>query len=270
MPETPAPSPPQPLAPATDGQPAPAPKPQPFHKRHKRALLITLAAIVLLAALAALLFKDQIPAVLDTIDRITSGSINVIQKIGPVAFFTAYAILPAVGFSLSFFNVFAGAAFAGSLGFGWVLVLAAVCINIANVISYWLSRFALRPFIAKFVAWLGYTMPAIPRDEHYSASLLVRALPGVPFFVQSYLLGLAKVRFVPYMIISFFWRYAWAVALIRLGQLYGTRSDSEGESGSLYQAVSITVALLVLLAIITHWVRKYYMKPKAAPSPPRM
>ena len=263
MPQTPDPHPPHP-APSAEPQ-----KPPPFHVRHKRTLYVVLASLTLITLALVLLFKHQIPETIDAFERFTDSLIGKIQKVGPVAYFTAYATLPAVGFSLNLFNFTAGLAFADKIGIGWVLFLAAVCINIASALSYWLSCYALRPTMEKLIKRLGYKMPDIPRDEHVTASIVVRMMPGVPFVVQSYLLGLARVRFIPYMIVSFIVRYGWAVVWILLGTTIGSYDAAEESNEfKLIWYILSAVALVVALVIITRWVRKYYTKPKAASQQP--
>ena len=252
--------------PETPGQPI---IPPPFHKRHKRALIITLASIVIVIVAGALLFGNEKAALLATINKYMEWLIELVdEKIGPVPFFIAYAILPAVGVSLWFFNVTAGMVFVERIGLGWVLVLAAISIAIANALSYWLARSALRPLVEKIIKRLGYKMPDIPRNEHVSATIVMRVVPGIPYIVQSYVLALANVRFAPYMIVSFIVRYGWAVANILLGRASRSLAECEASTSSAAN-MAIPVALIILLAIGTHWMRKYYAKKsKAAPRPP--
>ena len=236
-------------------EPSAPPKPLLFHARRKRALLLALALLSLLALAAALFFKPQLTALLDATDHWMHYLIDLVEQIGPLPFFAAYALLPSIGFSLWFFNFTAGVVYVERLGLIPVLLLAALCIATANALSYWLARRALRPLAAKLVKRLGYTMPVIPPDEHINATLFMRVMPGIPYAVQSYTLGLGNVRFAPYMTISFIIRYGWALATILLGKSYRTVT----ETGS-FKIAALSIALLILLAIATHWLRKYQAK----------
>jgi len=243
-----------------DTPPAPPP-PAPFHKRHKRALLVALAALVIIAIACALLFGNGETSLLGGSQHSLDKLIGWIDEhIGTIPFFAAYATMPAVGFSLWFFNFTAGVLMVDRIGMPWTLLLAAICIAAANALSYWLARRALRPLAAKFVASLGYKMPALPPDEHVSATIVMRIVPGIPYIGQSYVLGLANVRFAPYMIVSFIIRFGWAVATIMLGKSY--RAVTQGGS---FKTVAGALVLLILLVIVTRWARKYYAK---KPTPP--
>jgi len=250
MPETPTP----------ETQPAPAetPKPAPFHKRHKRALLIACAVCVVIALIAVLFFRTELMAVLHWGGQRLRDIVDAVRKAGPVPFFAAYAILPALGVPISLFNLTVAPTFAPQIGLGWVIVLSAISMALNQALSYWLARYALRPIIEKLVTKLGYTLPAIPRDEHFTAAILLRVVPGAPYVVQSYMLGLAKVHFVPYMIASFVGQFGWALAII-----LATNSASNILQGGSFKIAFVAIVLIVLLVIGTRLVRKYYTK-KAA------
>jgi len=240
MPETPTPT------------PAPDQKLVPFHKRHKRALIIALVLCVIIVAAAALLFKTEAMAALHWAGQFLSDLVDTVRKAGPVPYFLAYAILPAVGVPVSLFNLTVAPAFAPTLGIGWVIVLSALCLSIDMAFSYWLARYALRPLIEKLVKRLGYSLPDIPKDEHVTACVILRVLPGPPHAVQSFILGLAKVHFLPYMIVSFIGQFGWSLAMILLG-----KSFTQGGS---FKIAFLAIVLIIFLVIATRLVRKYYMK----------
>jgi len=255
MPETPTTAESQPAQasqPAPADQPAPPAKPVPFHTRHKRALLITLAVCVVVAVVAALLFKTQALAVLHWTAQFLSDIVDAVRRAGPVPYFAAYAILPAFGVPISLFNLTVAPTFAPTLHLGWVIVLSALCMAFNLSFSYWLARYALRPLVEKLVKRLGYTLPVIPRDEHVTASVLLRVVPGAPYAVQSFILGLAKVRFPTYIVVSFIAQFGYALAMILLG-----KSFTQGGS---FKIAIIAIVLIVVLVIVARLVGKYYTK----------
>lgn len=128
--------------------------------------------------------------------------IQLLKQTDPGLFFGCMAMLPAIGFPLSAFNIAAGPAFGSSLGLPLVITLAFAAITVNVAINYVLARYALRPIALAAARWLGYSLPAIPAHRHLAAAFIVRITPGPPFFVQSYLLGLANVHFLPYMVAS--------------------------------------------------------------------
>jgi uncharacterized membrane protein YdjX (TVP38/TMEM64 family) len=127
---------------------------------------------------------------------------EIIRLLGPAAFFTAMALLPAAGFPLMAFALTAGPAFGAQLGLGGVLLGSAAAITVNVVLTYWLARRALRPLLAWALGRLGYRIPVVPASDQFEMTLLVRITPGPPFFVQSYLLGLAEIPFRTYLLPS--------------------------------------------------------------------
>lgn len=127
---------------------------------------------------------------------------TLLRVAGAGVFFTAMALLPLVGFPLAPFTFAAGPVFGPELGAGPVIAcaLSAVTVNVA--LSYWISARALRPLMQRLMRALGRTLPQVPASSGWELTLFVRVIPGTPFFVQSYLLGIARVPFLTYLSIS--------------------------------------------------------------------
>ena len=129
-------------------------------------------------------------------------ALDFVRGLGPVAFFTAMALAPAVGAPVLAFSLPAGPLFGERLGMGTVIALASLAIVVNLVLTYVLARWAFRPLLARFVDWLGYRMPRLDSGDAADLVLILRLTPGVPFFVQNYLLGLAEVSLVKYLLMS--------------------------------------------------------------------
>jgi hypothetical protein len=73
-----------------------------------------------------------------------------VREAGPWAFFSLWAFVP--GMPNLVLAMPAGQAFASQMGMGGVIAaaLAAVAINLA--LTYWLSRYALRPLLSRLIA----------------------------------------------------------------------------------------------------------------------
>jgi uncharacterized membrane protein YdjX (TVP38/TMEM64 family) len=127
---------------------------------------------------------------------------ELLRGAGPGAFFTAMALLPLVGFPLAPFTFAAGPVFGPQLGVATVIAcaLGAVTVNVA--LGYWISARALRPLMQRLMRAVGWTLPQVSASSGWQLTLFVRVIPGTPFFVQSYLLGIARVPFVTYLSIS--------------------------------------------------------------------
>jgi uncharacterized membrane protein YdjX (TVP38/TMEM64 family) len=127
------------------------------------------------------------------------------------------AVLPAVGFPLMPFTLAAGPVFGPSMGLGSVIAcaLGAVAANVA--LSYWLAARALRPLVSRLVSLFGYDLPKQGAQTAWQVATIVRLAPGLPFFVQSYLLGLLRTPFAIYMTVSTLVPASYVVATVLLG-----------------------------------------------------
>lgn len=170
-----------------------------------------------------------------------------VSAAGPVWFFTAMAVLPAIGVPIAPFNLAAGPAFSAPLGLPIVIGLASLATAVNVSVTYALARHFLRPLLAKLVDRLGYKVPEIPPSSTFTFILLVRVTPGPPFFMQGYLLGLAATPFSTYFIVS------WLV-----GSLYGTGTILLGDSLLRGRPKILLAAVCLLGALIlgVRWFRQ--------------
>jgi uncharacterized membrane protein YdjX (TVP38/TMEM64 family) len=141
-----------------------------------------------------------------------------IGRAGPWVFFTAMALLPAAAVPMLAFSLTAGSAFGRQMGMGWVVAagLAAVTVNL--VFTYWLARWALRPWLSRLVARLGYRFPCVDGADMTDLIILLRVTPGIPFFAQNYLLGLADAPPARYLAISCAASWTYTAAFILFGE----------------------------------------------------
>jgi uncharacterized membrane protein YdjX (TVP38/TMEM64 family) len=137
-----------------------------------------------------------------------------LREAGPAVFFLGMALLPAVGFPLSPFTIVAGPVFGPTMGVGSVIAFAVLAVMANVALSYWLAARALRPLVARLAALLGYRLPVTEARGAWQLTTLVRIAPGLPFFMQSYLLGLMRVPFAAYMVMSTLVPAAYLGALI--------------------------------------------------------
>lgn len=174
-------------------------------------------------------------------------TVEFFREAGAVPFFIAMALLPAAGFPLGMFTIAAAVVFSPTLGLGTVLActLLAVAVNVA--LSYWIAARALRPLVASIVRRFGYTLPQVQSHTAWTIILLVRVVPGPPFFVQSYLLGLARVPFRPYMLIS---------TLVPAAYLVGTLVFADAFARGDYWTMAGAVAAFVVIGGILHQIRR--------------
>jgi len=177
--------------------------------------------------------------------------INALRSAGPWAFFTAMALLPAAGFPISVFNLTAASAFEAQLGMAGVIAAAGAAIAVNLVLTYWLARYGLRPTLVQMISRTKYKIPVVEEGEQAELTLLLRITPGPPFFLQSYLLGLAGVRFFTYMWVSWTISILYATGFIIFGDaiLHGKG-----------KVAFLGLSGLMALGLIVHFVRRHYGK----------
>lgn len=166
-----------------------------------------------------------------------------IRDHGPVPFFTGLALLPAVGLPVSAFYLASGAVF--PLWISLIGTAAGLAVNIT--ITYWMARKWFRHLIEKLLRKTRYRIPAVAATDQVRLTLFLRLMPGPPFFVQSYILGMVEVPFPTYFFISWGTQILIASGFIILGSAFYS-SD--------FGRVLIGIVLVVLLTIIVQWVRK--------------
>jgi len=176
-----------------------------------------------------------------------------VRGAGPLTFFASMAVLPSLGCPMSVFTLTAGPVFGPSLGMAGVLGLTLISVALNLAFSYWLASRALRPVLVRLVAWLGYTLPRARAQDYGSLVFLVRVTPGPPFFLQSYLLGLAHIPFRIYFAISWLISGAYACAFVLFGdavvQGHGKR-------------VMLAVGIFAVLTVGVQWLRRRYRNPR--------
>ena len=220
---------------------------QPLAPHQKKKLpLVKLGLVVAAAAVVAVL-------VLRGLDYRALGQrgLEAIRATGPWTFFAATAVLPAFAAPLSVFTITAGELFAPLMTMAGVIaaMMFAIAVNLA--FTYWLARFALRPILSKVIRRYGYSIPSVTRENALSIALTLRLTPGPPFFLQSYMLGLAEVPFRLYMVVSWLCILPWAVGAIVLGK---------GIFNGNFKLVAYGIGVITLAAFVVNFVRKRYVK----------
>ncbi|MBI2496504.1 MAG: VTT domain-containing protein [Opitutae bacterium] len=179
------------------------------------------------------------------------AGVNLLRDAGPLAFFSAMAILPAGGVPLSIFTLTAGPAFADRLGMPGVLLAAGVAIAVNLALTYWLARYGLRPWLEQMISRTRHKIPVVVPEEQAELTVLLRITPGPPFFLQSYLLGLAEVRFATYLWISWLISFIYATGFIIFGD-----AVLQGKG----KVAFIGLSILVAVALGVHLLRRHYGK----------
>lgn len=179
------------------------------------------------------------------------AAVTMLRDAGPLAFFSAMTVLPALGCPMMAFTLTAGTAFAGRLGLPLVLACCGLAVALNMALTYWLAAVGLRPWLEQLIARTRYKVPELDEADHSELTLIVRITPGPPFFVQSYLLGLAGVRFFTYMWVSWVVVMPMCVAFVIFGDaiLHGKA-----------RVAVLGFSAIVGVSLIIHFVRRHYGK----------
>lgn len=180
-----------------------------------------------------------------------------VRALGPVAFFTLMALTPSVGVPVSIFTLTAGPVFSPVLGLPLVLVISLLSLGINLVLTYVLARWLLRPWVERLCAWLGFTIPAVSEADQRSLVILVRVTPGPPYVLQNYLLGIAKIPFWTYFLISWAVVCLYTTAFIVFGDAL-----VKGKGNVALVGASLIVALVLGVRFVRQ--RMQAKKPEAA------
>lgn len=215
----------------------------------RRLRLVKLGAVVLVLLVGAGLVARGY----DIKGAIEQG-LTLVRSAGPLVFFLAMALLPAVGAPQMAFTLTAGPVFAPQLGMGLVVLYAVIAMTCNMALSYWLASRVLRPVLEALLQRLGYKIPQVQKGDETGLIVLLRVTPGVPFPVQNYLLGLARASFGRYLLISVAIQAPLNAAVIIFGDAL-----LHGKGKMAFIGISLIVALMVG----TQLLRKHYGKKRA-------
>lgn len=109
---------------------------------------------------------------------------------------------------------------AGLLWGVWGLPLTAVALCVHLILSEVLTHSFLRARIEKLTQRFAGKLPSVASFGPQRLTLLVRLIPGLPLFIQSYFLCLCRVPFAVYFAWSLFIQLLWALGFALAGQAF--------------------------------------------------
>ncbi|RKT44149.1 hypothetical protein [Thiocapsa rosea] len=166
----------------------------------------------------------------------------------PLAFFLLLAVLPAIGFPTSPFYLLAGATF----GAGTALVGSGLGMAANLVLCWWLAHTNLRPWIQSRLARTSFKLPELTSPaQAIRFALLVKAAPGVPGTLKTYLLCLSGLTFPVYFWVSLIVSMIYAAIFILLGE-----SVLEHD----FRQIGWMLLILALLGGLVWWIRQRWRR----------
>lgn len=153
--------------------------------------------------------------------------VEFLRDMGPVPFFIAMALLPVIGFPVTPFYLLAGATF----GIWMSLAGTALSQALNLLVAYWLARRYLRGWIEKLVKGAQYKIPEVQPKNFVNFTILVKITPGPPNFLKSFILGLARIPFGIFFIVSWPTTMGYAMGAIIFGDSLMTGDLSQAILG---------------------------------------
>lgn len=200
-----------------------------FSKRNI-VILGTFTALAVLAGSIVLgLHPNLIRGVLSIKDTVCAWC-----SINPAYLFLAIVFLPGLGFPASPLLILAGLVW-GSTWQTCALTILAVALNMTW--TYYLAHGPASSIVTRFLGTRWHRWKDIHPHNLRRFTVLLRITPGIPFFLQNYILGLLHVPFLPYILISVPLNGIWVVGFVLTGG-----AIFEGNMGMVAAGLTILVA----------------------------
>jgi uncharacterized membrane protein YdjX (TVP38/TMEM64 family) len=203
-----------------------------------------LAGAGMLMGLGALFVAWQMGVDLKMVRETWSKSEQFLRA-NPWWLFGALVILPGLPVPTSALLVLAGTVWRDRPLMACVICLVAIALNMTW--TYWLAARPARGTVEKLLARGMLRIPQLPRNNQMKALLLLRLTPGIPLFVQNYLLGFFRVPFRLYLPVSMA-----CSGLISCGVVL----SGAGVAGGNFMPALTGVALIVVGFVVVQMLRQ--------------
>ncbi len=206
------------------------------HKYFYTGIVVAVGGVGISGGLAWYFRQDIVSTLLEMRDVLGSF----LRQTHPAVFFLLLAVLPAFGVPVSLFYLVSAVY---GIGFSLISTAAALAANL--VLIYWLGVGVFHPFIERLIRRTRYSVPRVSPSNYSKITLMVRITPGLPYFIQGYLLAMGGIPFGIYFIISWVVQMCYATAIIILG-----KSAFQGESGMAVLGICLFLVLVIAGKII--------------------
>jgi uncharacterized membrane protein YdjX (TVP38/TMEM64 family) len=192
---------------------------------------------------------------MEAIRTILASVVEWIGSAHPAVLFLAIAVLPLVGVPASPLLIAAGVRW----GFwpGSPLAMTAMTLNF--IAGYWLSNRWFREPLRRWLDRRGARFLDAGSEGNTELILLCRLFPGMPLFIQNYVLGVAGVPFGRYLVLSVLVQSGYVLAFVQFG---GALKEATG------WRMAMGVAGVIALALLVRWWR-VRVRPAEEPSTDR-
>lgn len=170
-------------------------------------------------------------------------------KAHPLALFLAIVILPGLPIPTSALLLTAGIVWRDRPVMACSLSLLALTLNLTW--TYWLAAGPARKLVEKLLAATAIRIPELPRGDHLKLILVMKLTPGIPLFLQNYLLGFLRAPFHLYLPISVLCN-----GVIGTGIVLSGAGISDGKLLPALTGIGLVIAGLVFTHLIRSWLAK--------------
>lgn len=170
-------------------------------------------------------------------------------RVRPWLLFAVLVVLPGLPVPTSALLVLAGTVWSRDPLAACAVCLLALALNMSW--TYWAAARPGRHVVEKLLAATTLRIPELPRDNHLRMILILRLTPGVPLFMQNYLLGFFRVPFRLYLPVSM-----GCSGLIASGIVLSAAGLADGN----LRIILTGVPLLVLGMVAVQWARAKMLK----------
>ncbi|GHC06762.1 TVP38/TMEM64 family protein [Cerasicoccus arenae] len=167
--------------------------------------------------------------------------IEILNQIDRIYLMPALGILPLFAFPASPLLMLIGYYYGPVYG----MIVAMIGIAINDTLAYWVARSFLRGPLLRLLERRKIKVPAVPDEDEIRVIALLRITPGTPLFLQSYLLGLAKVSYWRYILVS-----VPIQALHAAGFVVFAGAIFEGSVGMIVFAVFLLIAIVIIFRMV--------------------
>jgi uncharacterized membrane protein YdjX (TVP38/TMEM64 family) len=164
----------------------------------------------------------------------------------PWILFWALVVLPGLPVPTSALLLAAGVVWRDRPLIACLLCLLAIALNM--LWTYWLAAGPGRRGVEKFLASTSIRIPDLPHGDHLRVILIMRLTPGMPLFLQNYVLGFLRPPLRLYLPVSIVCTGVMACGVVLSGA---------GLADGRILPVLIGISLIVLAAVLTHIVRHW-------------
>jgi uncharacterized membrane protein YdjX (TVP38/TMEM64 family) len=164
-------------------------------------------------------------------------------KAWPLLLFAALVVLPGFPVPTSALCFLAGTVWRDRPVMACAICLTALALNMTW--TYWVAARPGRRLVERLLAATRFKIPDSPQGNRLRLLLIVRLTPGIPLFLQNYLLGFMRIPFRLYLPVSL-----GCSGLISIGVVLSGAGVADGNLTPVVAGVGLIVVGLIVVQMI--------------------